>query len=113
MCNGYGYVCVGQQIAVGVVDGDDALAYVAGAVGDDGGGARVDVSVPGLIGLRFPDDFDRLTGGELADLGLVEVGADANAVEVGYVDEDLRRPGRSRTRRRAGSRRCRRWGSGC
>ena len=34
-------VGVGQEVAASVVDGDDALADVAGAVGDDGGGCEL------------------------------------------------------------------------
>ena len=39
------------------------------------------------FGLGLPDDSDRLTGGELADVGFVEVGANADAVEIGYVEK--------------------------
>ena len=78
--DGDGDVGVGEQVAVGVVDGDDALADVACAVGDDGGGGAVDVAVPGLAGLGVPNDFDLLAVLELAYFRLVEVGADLNAV---------------------------------
>ena len=61
-CNGYGHVGVGQQVAVRVVDGDDALADAAGSVGDDGGGCELDVSVPDVVGLGVPDDLDGLSG---------------------------------------------------
>ena len=57
------------------------------SVGDDGGGRALDVAVPGRVWLGVPDDFDGLAGGELADFGLVEVGADLDSVEVGDVEQ--------------------------
>ncbi len=83
----YHDVGVGQEIAFGVVDSDDALAYVACAIGDDGSGGAADVTVPGLGRLRIPCDFDGLANGEFADLGLVEVGTNLNAVEIGEIKQ--------------------------
>ena len=80
-------VGVRQKIAAGVIDRDDALANIAGAIGDDGGGSDADVSVPNLLGLRVPCDLDRLADGEFADLRLVEVGVNLNFVEIGDVDQ--------------------------
>jgi len=80
-------VGIGEQVATRIVDGNDALADIAGAVGDDSGGGDADMSVPGLCGLCVPGDFDGLTDGEFADLGLVEVGVNLDLVEVGDIDE--------------------------
>jgi len=82
-------VGVGQEVALGVVDGDDALADVAGAVGDDGGRSDADMPVPGLGGLCVPGDLYCLPDGELADLGLVEVGVDLDFVEIGDSDQSF------------------------
>ena len=80
---------VGQEIAASIIDGDDAFADIAGAVGDDGGGGDADVAVPGLVRLCVPGDLDCLADGEFADLRLVEVGVDLDFVEVGDVDQVL------------------------
>ena len=40
-----------------VVDGDNALANVAGAVGDDSGGGKFNVTVPCLARFRVPNEF--------------------------------------------------------
>src|SRR6185437_13694865 len=84
-----GDVGVGQQVAACVIDGDEALADVAGAVGDDGGRGLFDVAMPHKVGLGFPGNGNRLAGGEFANLRLVEVGADLQLGEVGDVDERL------------------------
>lgn len=60
--DGYVDVCVGEQVAASIVDGDDAFTDAACAVGDDGGGSELDVAVPDAVGLGVPDDFDSLAG---------------------------------------------------
>ena len=93
-------VGVRQELAASIIDGDDALADVAGAVGDDGGGGDADVSVPGLSGLCIPDDLDCLPDGEFADLRLVEVGMNLDLVEVGDSRREFRLQARNRRSRR-------------
>src|ERR1700744_6047973 len=46
-----GDVGVGQQVAARVIDGDEALADIAGAVGDDAGGRLLDVAMPDEVRL--------------------------------------------------------------
>ena len=45
------------------------------------------MAVPGLRGLRIPDDLDGLAYCEFSDLGFVEVGANLDSVEVGFIEE--------------------------
>ena len=85
--NGDDHIGVRQQIAASIIDGDDALADVAGAVGDDGGRGDADVSMPDLVRLCVPGDLHRLADGEFADLGFVEVSVDLNFVQIGDIDQ--------------------------
>src|SRR5581483_9622745 len=78
-----------QQVAARIVDGDEAFTDVARAVGDDGRGRLLDVTVPDEVRLGLPGNGDGLAGGKLADLRLVEVGTNLQLGEVGNVDERL------------------------
>ena len=59
-CNRNGYVCVGEERAIGILDCDEDLAYVSSAVGNDGGGNSSDVSAPCATEFRIPDDLNGL-----------------------------------------------------
>ena len=80
-----GDVYVGQQIAIGIVEADECLADIAGAVIDDGGGKAIDAAAPGTTMLGVPDNSGELTSLQVADFRFVEVGLDAEASEVSYL----------------------------
>jgi hypothetical protein len=85
--DGDGDVGFGEQAAVAAVDFDEGFANDAAGVLDDCGGESDDVSAPGVAraGVAVPLDLDTLADGELADFGLVEVGADTEVVQVGHL----------------------------
>src|SRR5450631_3245988 len=86
-CNRDGYVCIRQQGAVRVVDSDEHFADIAGAIGDDGGRNVFNMAVPDATRFGVPDNPDGLADCQLAKFGLVEVGADLNASQVGHLQQ--------------------------
>src|SRR5207302_632100 len=85
--NGHDDIRVRQQVATSIIDGDDALADVARAVGDDSRRGDADVSVPDLVWLCIPGDLYRLANGELANLRFVEVSVYLNLIQISDIDQ--------------------------
>ncbi len=87
--HGNGNVRVGKEAVIGVVDGDEDFADIAGVFDHDGRGKLHDVAVPFLADAGIPDNADLLADSEAADFGFVEKSPNANMVEIGHLKEEL------------------------